>query len=65
MGWTLMIVWSTRLCDQNVFNGMGNIAKDEGKQNCNETHAQFQKFFELLSMAKNLMKDEDERLTLM
>jgi hypothetical protein len=44
---------------------MGNIFKDEGKKNCIETHAQFQKFFELLSMAKNLMKDEDARLTLM
>jgi hypothetical protein len=44
MGWTLMIVWSTRLCDQNVFNGMGNIAKDGGKQNCNQTHIQFQIF---------------------
>ncbi len=44
---------------------MGNIVKDEGKQNCNETHAQFQKFFEQLSMAKNLMKDEDARVTLM
>jgi hypothetical protein len=42
---------------------MGNIFKDEGKQNCNETHAQFQKFLELLSMAKNLMKDEDVGLT--
>jgi hypothetical protein len=27
-----LIVWSTRLCDQNVFYGMGNIFKDEGKQ---------------------------------
>lgn len=54
-----MIVWSTRLCDQNVFNGMGNIAEDEGNFFCNETHAQFQNFFALLSMAKNLMKDED------
>jgi len=43
---------------------MGNIAKDEGKKNCNETHAQFEKFFELLSMAKNLTKDENARLTL-
>ncbi len=53
-----MILWSTRLCGWNVFNGMGNIAKDEGKKNYNETHAQFQKFFELLFMAKNQMKDE-------
>ncbi len=44
---------------------MGNIAKDERKIICNETHAQFQKFFELLSMAKNLMKDEDAWLTVM
>ncbi len=27
----------------NVFNGMANNIKDEGKRNCDEAHAQFQK----------------------
>jgi hypothetical protein len=27
----------------NVFNGMANNTKDEGKWNCDEAHAQFQK----------------------
>jgi hypothetical protein len=40
-----MIVWSTRLCDQNVFNGMDNIIKEEGKQNCNEHTCTISKVF--------------------
>jgi hypothetical protein len=32
----------------NGFNGMANNIKDEGKWNCDEAHAQFQKCFQIV-----------------
>ncbi len=65
MGWGFQFFWSTWFNDKNGFNGIVNNIENEGKWNYDETCAWFQKSFEQLFMAGNLMKDEDIVLTLM